>query len=102
MTWQSISESELNSEIQRALKKMSKADLQKFTRIQVPPYKISCGRNGVDEEIFVVARVGNKILVYDDVENEFGVAELDASAILKNWGLIGDLVYALKHFVKSV
>jgi hypothetical protein len=99
MTWQPISESELKLQLQSALEQMSEVERKKFASIQTPIYRIPCRRNNqtADEQIFVVAHSKNKILLFDDVEDEFGVADLIETPprVLKEWDLVGDLATAL-------
>ena len=79
---------------------MSDVERKKFASFQTPIYRISCRRNNqtAEEQIFVVAHSKNKILLFDDVEDEFGIADLveTPSRVLKEWELVGDLVTALR------
>jgi len=98
MIWQPISEPELALQIQSSLDQMSEADREKFASVRTPIYRIPCKRNvqAVGEEIFVLAHVGSRVLLFDDVEDEFGVGDLVGSAALEGWELLGDLSNALK------
>lgn len=50
------------------------------------------------ERVFVVARSGARLLIFDDVEDEFAIGVADQDGILRNWGLCGDLIDALRAF----
>jgi hypothetical protein len=45
-------------------------------------------RMSVDrEQVFVVVKNGNRVLYFDDVEDEFGVAIPDGDGVMREWGL---------------
>ena len=101
MTWQPISETKLKLQLEDAVAEMSELDRKKFISVQTPLYRIPCRRitnKTADEQIFVVARSENKILLFDDVEDEFGVADLVETSlpVLEKWELVGDLEAALR------
>lgn len=49
------------------------------------------------EKVFVVARAGTRLLVFDDVEDEFAIGDSDNDGILRKWDLYGPLVVALRN-----
>jgi len=100
MTWKPISEAELRIQIQSALGPMSKPDRQKFDSIRTPLRRIPCRRSAQagSEEVFVLAHVGSRVLLFDDVEDEFGVGNVVGSSALERWELLGDLSNALRKF----
>jgi hypothetical protein len=69
--------------------------------VKAPIKKVSCYRetDRSDGSLFVVASDGKTAVVFDDVEQEFGIckaAALDAGPV-RVWGLAGSLVFALMH-----
>jgi len=48
------------------------------------------------ERVFVVARSGSQLLIFDDVEDEFGVGAPGDEGVLREWGLCGYLIDALR------
>ncbi|HWL40289.1 MAG TPA: hypothetical protein VNO75_08630 [Gemmatimonadaceae bacterium] len=50
------------------------------------------------EPMYAVARAEAAIVVYDDVEEEFGVGTLDQDGILRSWSNYGELRWALQGF----
>jgi hypothetical protein len=100
MTWQPISESELESQLQLALKQMSDVETQKFAAVRTPLFRVPCRRpnQAATEMVFAVARSGTKLLVFDDVEDEFAVTEFSdvPGYAVENWELLGDLATALR------
>jgi hypothetical protein len=54
------------------------------------------------EPIYCVARIGLRVLIYDDVEEEFGIGVLDADGLLRQWGTYGEeLSWSLRPFLDS-
>jgi hypothetical protein len=50
------------------------------------------------EQVFVVARDGARVLLFDDVEDEFAVGVPGEDGVLREWDLYGELVFALRNF----
>lgn len=74
-------------------------DKAQWSQCAVSPFPVKIMRDGYGEEsVFVVAREGQRVLFFDDAEDEFGGATLDAKGCLKGCGLHGDLKYALRAF----
>ena len=48
------------------------------------------------ERVFVVARSGSKLLIFDDVEDEFALGAPSDDGVLREWGLCGDLIDSLR------
>jgi len=48
------------------------------------------------EQVFVVARSGKRLLIFDDVEDEFAIGAADEDGVLREWGLYGALIDALR------
>jgi hypothetical protein len=105
MTWQPITKERLLKRIEEDILQLSEEARQKFESIKIPLTRVKCRRKhfygeGYDEDpIFIVGRSGNKLLVFDDVEDEFAIAEPEPGAtFLENLGLCGELELALVHF----
>jgi hypothetical protein len=72
--------------------------------IEVPTTKVPCFRSeqyGV-EHLFAIARFGEELLLFDDVEDEFAFGKPDSDGTLRNWGLCGDLIDALRIIQQRV
>jgi hypothetical protein len=53
------------------------------------------------EPIYCVARIGLRVLIYDDVEEEFGTGVLDGDGLLREWGTYGDeLNWSFRPFME--
>ena len=49
------------------------------------------------EHVFVVARDGARLLLFDDAEDEFGIGVADTDGVLRTWDLYGELMFALRN-----
>ncbi len=68
-----------------------------YEQYAIPLFQQPCLReqNSVTEFVFVLARKEGRLLYYDDVEEDFGVATPDGDGVLRNWGNYGPLVRAV-------
>jgi len=48
------------------------------------------------ERVFVVARRGARVLLFDDVEDEFALGMPDSDGVLRDWSLCGPLRVAIR------
>jgi hypothetical protein len=49
------------------------------------------------EQVFVVAHEGARLLLFDDVEDEFAIGTAEGDGVLRKWNLFGELVFALRN-----
>jgi len=68
-----------------------------YEQYAVPPFPQPCFRSEsyANEQVYVVAKNCDRLVYYDDVEEEFGVSIPDADGVLRKWGNYGPLVTAL-------
>jgi len=96
--WKPISRAELenrlNSEIASLPVDLRSAYQEYATAIAEQP----CFRSEQygPERVFVVARSGIRLLIFDDVEDEYAIGVADDDGVLRDWGLYGDFVDALR------
>lgn len=78
MEWQPINHDELMKIIQREINEFPIVLRTRFNRLPHDLIKINCsrGENIDDEEVFSIIRSSDNVLIFDDVEEEFGVARL--------------------------
>jgi hypothetical protein len=77
MTWQPASIQAVASIVERDLKGLVEQQLDVFRRFSVEPYRAPISRYGEIESVVVVARHGEKVIYWDDVEEGFDVAMID-------------------------
>lgn len=101
MAWKQIQGRELALIVRREIEHMGADARGKFSQVRIPPRRLACRRSEQygDEWLIAVARLGNRVIVFDDVEDEFGIAELcgNPPEVLHDWRLVGTLECALKE-----
>jgi len=75
-TWQPISAEELGALLATQIFDCSPEQQELFERSKVTPYRVPITRLGNAEAVFVVAKVGNLVLYYEDVEDGFNISAL--------------------------
>jgi hypothetical protein len=50
------------------------------------------------EQVYVVAREGNEVILFDDVEEEFGIGGIGQDGVLKEWNIYAGLDSCIKCF----
>lgn len=97
MNWQPISETELTIRIENEICDMSQTERDEFERARIKPRLIKCKRGGFTaEKIYAVAESNGNLIVFDDVEDEFGVGAAQENGSLEEWSLFGRLADALR------
>jgi hypothetical protein len=107
MAWQPISETDLRYLMAHELGRLSDAQFQCWERYGLKPEHVPCERPAQDgpparDPIYLIARAGDEVLIYDDVEGEFGTGALDPDGVLRHWGTWGGaLAWSLERFPQS-
>jgi len=95
-----ISEEELMTKIEQSLVVMAENLRQQFEDMRIPFLKLRCRRNELsgEESLYAVAHKGKQYVIYDEAENDFGLAvtPCDKEDVLSLWVLAGDLDNALR------
>ena len=101
MTWMPFSVDEVAALVVADQAEFSADEQTKFARVRVPITKVRCHRSEElgDDGLFVVANDGVTAIIFDDVEEEFGICKSTAleGDIVRAWSLAGSLVFALMH-----
>jgi hypothetical protein len=88
---QYISAAQLDEILHEDVRELSAADETWWASHSVRPFAAAYG----DASHFVVALAGLDIIFFADDEDEFGVARLDSSGRIIDYGLAGDLKHAV-------
>jgi len=97
MDWKPIGEQMLREQLQREIEALPEYVRELFQKYSVPIYRLTCLRtaDAGEEKVYVVARLENRVLFFDDVEDEYGVGTVWEGTMLKDWDLYGSLQAAL-------
>ena len=87
-TWKPISNSEFVQLFEEQYAELGVADRERFDAVRVPAFKATIKRSAQagDENVFVVARAGDGVLYFDDVEYGFNISRIDSNGKILNRG----------------
>jgi|GEM_PF-4105939 len=87
-------------QIEKDVRIIDKEYLPRWDKYKTAPYEIDCLRLAEygTEKIFVVAAQGQDVIVYDDVEEEFGIGTIDPDGILRHWEIYAGIDSCIKCF----
>lgn len=100
--WKPITRSELDQLVDRELAGMVEPFRAYYRSYAVEPYRTACAHSGFDDSFYVVAQLGNQVVVYNDIEEDFGVGTLAESGPMTDRADYGPLVLALRVLVEEV
>jgi hypothetical protein len=95
--WKAMPREQFDSLLKQELEELAPDTRKAYEAHATGVVEVPCYRSDLYgfERVFVVARHGNRVLAFDDVEDEFAVGELDSDGVLRHWGLYGTLKIAL-------
>lgn len=76
--WHPVSAEELDAILAAQIIELTQPQRERFERIKVAPHLVAIHRFGKVEWVFVVARVGDCVVYYEDVEEGFNVSALSS------------------------
>jgi hypothetical protein len=97
MPWSPVSKETFERILREEIDTLTPEAAKAYEKYATAPYEQRCLRdaNSGIERVFVVAKNGNRLLFFDDVEEEFGVGVPGNDAILRDLGTFGPLVAAV-------
>jgi hypothetical protein len=97
MEWVPVSKEKFEAILAEELETLRPEVMRLYEQYAIQPFQQPCVRekNSETERVFVVAKKEERLLYYDDVEEDFGVAIPDGDGVLRNWGNYGPLVRAV-------
>lgn len=102
MSWERITRVELNALLAKELASLDSGTRAVYDRYRIEPeviYRIFKQTPAEPIPSFVIARSGTEILFYDDIEEEWGTAEIAPDGRVYDWGTWSDLLRrALRNF----
>src|SRR5678815_3721764 len=101
--WQPATVDQVNEIVARDLKNCDSAQLVAFETYRVKPFTAPIMRYGELESVVVVARKGDQVIYYEDVEDGFNVSPINQyGEILKHWCNQDELRYALNAWLDGL
>jgi len=100
--WKPATISEVEEIVAEDLQQCSDDERALFERVRVPFYRAPIIRYGREETVVVVARKGNDVLYWEDVEEGFNLSPVDENGlILEHWCNQDELPIALRTWRSS-
>lgn len=72
---------------------------EKYQKYKKKPGKRKCFRfvDVDDDMVYVVAKMRNRVVLYDDAEQEFAIGTIEKNGIITEWVLYGSLKSAIMN-----
>lgn len=101
MDWKPITKNQLMKIISKEEHEIPQTLYRRYLAYKVDPYKIDCIRSNISglEQVFVVAKKDNKLIIYDDVEDEFCITSIPFEGELREWSSYQELQFAVRDFL---
>lgn len=103
MNWNPVSRLRFEQILREELTTLNPEELKTYEAHAIGLLEHPChrGEKYGQEKVFVVARAGKRLLLFDDVEDEFAVGVPGIDAILRHWELHGPLGVALRNIAED-
>jgi hypothetical protein len=102
MIWRSATIEEVKKILQDDLSRCDSEQLNVFNKYTVEPHFSRVVRHGKAENVVVVARKGNEVIYWEDVEDGFNVSPVSSEGtILQHWCNQDDLGTALNTWIEG-
>ena len=86
MIWEPISKLELTKEIDVQCAPLDDDELDFLNSIKVELEKVKILRSGDIEYVYIVAKLGDTIIFYEDIEEGFEIATLNKNGVISDYG----------------
>ena len=99
-TWKPISDVDFCDLLAMQSAALSPESEQRFAQTAVTPFQAIVRRSEQygDERVWVVAKADDRIVFFDDVEDEFAIGRIDADGRVYDYWFSGDLTDAMFGF----
>jgi|SRR5215472_11174487 len=96
--WKPISRQELENRLSAEVAALPADVLRIYKEHAIAIVEQPCFRSEQygTEQVYVVARSDSQLLIFADVEDEFAIGTTTDDGVLREWGLCGDLIDALR------
>jgi hypothetical protein len=100
--WQPATIEEVNEIVAKDLKACDAEQLAVFNKYRIEAFSAPIVRHGQVESVVVVARNGDQVIYYEDVEDGFNVSPMSPDGqILEHWCNDDELRFALNAWIKG-
>jgi len=100
--WQPATIEEVDQIVVRDLKACDAEQLAAFDKYRVEPLSAPIVRYGQLESVVVVARNGDQVIYYEDVEDGFNVSPISSDGrVLEHWSNQDELRFALNASIEG-
>jgi hypothetical protein len=100
--WQPATIEGVNQIVAKDLKDCDADQIATFDKYRVEPFSAPIVRNGQTERVVVVARNGDQVIYYEDVENGFNVSPISPDGrVLEHWCNQDELRFALNAWIEG-
>ena len=100
--WQPATIEEVSEIVARDLKDCDAEQLAAFAKYRVEPFSAPIVRCGQTDSVVVVARNGDQIIYWEDVEDGFNVSPISPDGrVLEHWCNQDGLRYALNAWIEG-
>jgi hypothetical protein len=100
--WQPATIEEVQQIVVRDLKDCDAEQLAAFEKYRVEPFSAPIVRYGQTERVVVVARNGDQVIYYEDVEDGFNVSPISPDGrVLEHWCNQDELRFALNAWIEE-
>jgi hypothetical protein len=97
--WEPISAAELTELLSRQLRDCEPELVAVFETYKIDPFRAPIDRYGREERVFVVARKGDEVMYFEDVEEGFNFSRISTDGkILEHWCNQDELKHALRRW----
>jgi hypothetical protein len=98
--WRPASVDQVRQIVARDIKACDAEQLAAFQRCRVEPFSAPIMRYGKTETVVVVARNGDQVIYWEDVENGFNVSPISSDGcIVEHWCNDDELRFALNAWI---
>ncbi|HLV88208.1 MAG TPA: hypothetical protein VKV39_14580 [Candidatus Sulfotelmatobacter sp.] len=100
--WRPATIEEVNEIVARELKACDAEQLAAFDKYGVEPFSAPIVRYGQTESVAVVARNGDQVIYYEEVEAGFNVSQISHDGrVLEHWCNQDELRFALNAWIEG-
>ncbi len=100
--WKPATIEQVRDTVVHDLRRANAEQVETYNRVVVEPFRAPLLRYGIEESVGVVARKGDEVIYYEDVEEGFNISPISQDGrILEHWCNQDDLGVALNRWIEG-